>query len=53
MLRREAHRVQQFRHPLALAAGVQPVQHQRLGQRLGDRHARVQRRIRVLKDDLQ
>ena len=52
MFRRQAHRVQQLGHPLGLPAKVQAVQAQRLAQDLAHRHARVERRIGILEDDL-
>ena len=52
VLRCQPNSVQQIGHPLALVATAQAVQRQRFHQRLAHRHARVQRRIRVLKDDL-
>ena len=53
MLGRQPDGAQQFGHPLRLAPDMQAVQHQRLGQGLAHRHSRVQRRVRVLEDDLQ
>ncbi len=50
--RRQADDAQQLGHALALAPGVQAVQRERLGEHVADRHARVQRRVRVLEDDL-
>ena len=53
MLRRQADQAQQLGDALAAPAGREAVQRQRLAERLLDRHARIERRVRVLEDDLQ
>src|SRR5437773_6231109 len=54
MLRAQAHRPEQLGDALlALVSLVETVHAQRLGDDLSHRHARVQRRVRILEDDLQ
>jgi hypothetical protein len=51
----QTHRAQQFSHPRVHVGGGlrQPMQAQRFGQQARHRHGRIERRIRILKDDLQ
>ena len=52
MLRRETDQTQDLHHALGVRARGEPVQRERLGERLPDRHPRIERRERVLEDDL-
>src|SRR5258708_34479348 len=49
---REPNEGEQFRDAVALATDGQAVKGERLGEHLADGHARVERSVRVLKDDL-
>ena len=53
VLRRQADQAEQLGDAIAAPAGRETVQRQRLADGLRDRHARIERRVRVLEDDLQ
>src|SRR5947207_4362533 len=53
VLRCQADELQQLGDTLAMPAGRQAVQRKRLVEHLAHRHARVERRVRILKHDLQ
>src|SRR6266567_7642067 len=53
MLRREPDQRKQFRDTVTLTTDGQTVERERLGEHLADGHARIERRVRVLEDDLQ